>query len=147
MSTGLSPIAWPARSRVLTWLTYAYGLAFFVWIGVEDSTPARVTALGGVLPLLFLAHFLTRRFGGAPLPARKGMLLLGAGGLLAGSAAPFTVAILMGVKVSLHSHAYPEYPPEAVTDIIARTPVWALAGLLLGVAAALVAHARRRSPV
>lgn len=136
-------VQWPARSRLLTLGTYAYGLAFFFWMGMEDTSLGRVTALGGVLPLIFVTHLLTRRFGGAPIRARNGLLLLGAGGLLAGAAAPLAIALLMAVKVSLHSHTYPEYPPEAVTAILARTPVWALAGLLLGGAAALAAYARR----
>ena len=136
-------IGWPARSRLLTLFTYLYGLAFFFWIGVEDTDLSRVIALGGTLPCLFLAHFLLRRFGGAPVPARKGVLLLGAGGVLAGTLAPFAIAVLMGVKVSLHSHTYPEYPPESVVDMLTRTPVWALAGALVGGALALVAYVRR----
>ncbi len=139
-----SLVEWPARNRLLTLFTYAYGLAFFIWIGLEDTTLNRVTALGGILPLLFMTHFLTRRFGGAPLPARKGLLLLSSGGLLAGTLAPLTITILMGVKVSLHSHLFPEYPPEAVAATLALTPVWSLAGLLAGSAAALLAYARRR---
>ena len=137
-------LEWPARSRLLTLLTYAYSLAFFLWIGFEDTTLGPVTALGATLPLIFLAHFLTRRFGGAPLRARKGMLLLGAGGLLAGCAAPLTISILMALKVSLHSHAFLDFPPEAAVGLMARTPVWALGGLLLGAALALVVYARRR---
>src|SRR3989338_5850901 len=136
-------VAWPAHSRVLTLLTLLFGLAFFFWLGVEDMTLRPMALLGAALPALMVAGFLLRRFGGAPLVARKGMLLLGAGGLLTGCGAPFSIAILMGIKVSLHSHNYPEYPPEAVVGVLARTPVWALAGLLLGGALALVVHARR----
>jgi hypothetical protein len=137
-------VEWPARSRVLTALTYAFGAAFFVWSGYEDTTLIPVTILGAALPLIFLAQFLTRRFGGQPLPAYKGMLLLGAGGLLAGCVTPLTIAVFMAIKVSLHSHANPDFPPQAVVNVMARTPVWALGGLLLGGALALIAYARRR---
>ena len=112
-------LEWPARSRALTALTFAFGAAFLAWIGYEDTTLIPVTLLGAALPLIFLAHFLTRRFGGAPLPVRKGMLLLGAGGLLVGCLAPLTIAVLMALKVSLHSHANPDYAPEA-----AERPHW-----------------------
>jgi hypothetical protein len=139
-------IQWPARSRLLTGLTFIFGLTFFVWIGYEDTTLLPVTMLGAVLPPIFLAHFLMRRFGGVPLPAHKGMLLLGAGGLLAGCLTPLTTAVLMAIKVSLHSHAFPDYPPEAVLSVMARTPVWALGGLLLGISLALAAYARRKPP-
>ncbi len=137
-------IEWSARSRLLLIPTYLFGLAFFLWIGAEDTTLAPVTALGAALPLLLLAHFLTRRFGGAPLRPRKGVLLLTAGGLLAGSAAPLTIGIFMALKVALHSHTHPDYPPEIVLGVMARTPIWGLAGLLLGGALALAAYARRK---
>ena len=137
-------VEWPTRSRALTALTYAFGAAFFVWIGYEDTTLTPVTILGVALPLIFLAQFLTRRFGGSPLSVHKGTLLLGAGGLLAGSVTPLTIAVLMALKVSLHSHANPDYPPEAVLNVMARTPVWALGGLLFGAALALAAYARRK---
>ena len=137
-------VEWPARSRALMALTYIFGVAFFVWIGYEDTTLTPVTILGAALPLIFLAQFLTRRFGGSPLSARKGMLLLGAGGLLAGSMTPLTIAVLMALKVSLHSHTHPDFPPEAVLNVMARTPVWALGGLLSGAALALAAYARRK---
>jgi hypothetical protein len=137
-------VAWPARSRALTVLTFAFGIAFFIWIGYEDTTLIPVTILGAALPLIFLAHFLTRRFGGAPLPTYKGMLLLSAGGLLTGCLAPLSIAILMALKVSLHSHANPDYAPEVVVGVMARTPVWALGGLLLGAALALIVYTRRR---
>ena len=136
-------IAWPTRSRALTVLTFVFGITFFLWIGYEDTTLIPVTILGAALPLIFLAHFLTRRFGGAPLPTRKGILLLSAGGLLAGCLAPLTIAVFMALKVSLHSHANPDYAPEAVVGVMARAPVWALGGLLLGTALALIAYARR----
>jgi hypothetical protein len=137
-------VEWPARSRALTAATFAFGIAFFVWIGYEDTTLIPVTILGAALPLVFLAQFLTRRFGGSPLPARKGTLLLGASGLLAGCTSPLATAVLMALKVSLHSHANPDFPPEAVLGVMARTPVWALGGLLLGAALALAAYARRK---
>jgi len=136
-------VEWPTRSRGLTLFTFAFGLAFFFWIGMEDTTLLPAMILGASLPAIVIAHFLLRRFGGVPLPARTGMLLLSAGGLLGGVAAPLVSTVLMALKVSLHSHAYPDYPPEAVVSVLARAPVWALAGLVFGAALALLAYARR----
>lgn len=130
-------VEWPTRSRALTLFTFAFGLAFFFWIGMEDTTLLPVMILGASLPAMVIAHFLLRR------PARTGMLLLSAGGLLGGVAAPLTSTVLIALKVSLHSHAYPDYPPEAVVSVLARAPVWALAGLVFGAALALLAYARR----
>jgi hypothetical protein len=136
-------LEWPSRSRGLTWLTYAFCVAFFFWIGLEDRSLVSVTLLGACLPIIFVAHFLLRRFGGTKLPVRKSGLLLCAGGLLAGGLAPLTTAVLMAIKVSLHSHPVPDYTPEAVVAVVARLPVWALAGLLAGAALALWAYSRR----
>lgn len=136
-------VEWPTRSRALTLFTFAFGLAFFFWIGLEDTTLLPPMILGASLTAIVIAHFLLRRFGGAPLPAGKGMLLLSASGLLGGVAAPLTSTVLMALKVSLHSHDYPDYPPEAVVGVIARAPIWALAGLILGAALALLAYVRR----
>lgn len=130
-------VEWPTRSHRLTLFTFAFGLAFFFWIGMEDTTLLPVMILGASLPAMVIAHFLLRR------PARTGMLLLSAGGLLGGVAAPLTSTVLIALKVSLHSHAYPDYPPEAVVSVLARAPVWALAGLVFGAALALLAYARR----
>jgi hypothetical protein len=137
-------VEWPAWSRALTLFTFAFGLAFFFWIGLEDTTLLPPMILGASLTTLVIGHFLLRRFGGAPLPARKGMLLLSAGGLLGGVVAPLVSTVLMALKVSLHSHDYPDYPPEAVLGVLARTPFWALAGLIFGMALALLAYTRRR---
>jgi hypothetical protein len=139
-------VEWPARNRALTLLTYIFCGAFFLWIGFEDRSLVLVALLGASLPAIFLAHFLLRRFGGTALPVRKSMLLLGAGGLLAGTLAPLTTAVLMAVKVSLHAHPYPDYTPEAVVAVVARLPVWSLAGLLAGIGLALFVYSRRTSP-
>ncbi len=136
-------VNWPARSRGLTLLTYFYCGTFLVWIGVEDYSLAAVTVLGAGLPALFLGHFLLRRFGGAVLSMRKSLLLLSAGGLLAGALAPLAIAILMAVKVSLHGSTTPGFEAQTVVAVVARLPVWALAGLLVGVALALFVYARR----
>lgn len=131
----------PAQSRMLTLLTYVIGLAFFVWLGSADESAWGATALGALLPALFLANFLLRRFGGQSLALRKVMLLIAASGLLAGCAAPLVAAILMAIKVSL---SVALYPPELVLGMLERTPLWALIGLAVGVGLALTVYARHR---
>jgi hypothetical protein len=131
----------PAHSRTLTVGTYIIGLAFFVWLGAADESAWGATALGALLPAIFLAHFLVRRFGGKSLALRKAMLLLSAGGLLAGCAAPLVTAMLMAIKVSLSVSLY---PPEMVLSLLERTPWWALIGLIVGTGLALTVYARRQ---
>ncbi len=131
----------PAHSRLLTVLTYVIGLAFFVWLGAADESAWGATALGALLPALFLAHFLLRRFGGQSLLLRKVMLLIAASGLLAGCVAPLVTAMLMAIKVSLNVTLY---SPELVLNMLERTPLWALSGLIVGAGLALTVYARHR---
>ena len=137
-------LEWPSRSWGLTLFTYLFCVVFFFWLGLEDRSLVVVTLLGAGLTVVFVAHGLLRRFGGAALSVRKSSLLLCAGGLLAGGLAPLATAVLMAVKVSLHSHAVPDYTPEAVLAVVARLPVWTVAGLLAGAALALWAYSRRK---
>jgi hypothetical protein len=135
-------IEWPRRSTALRLTTFVVGLAFFVWLGAADESAFGATALGAAFPLLFIARLLVRRFGGKALTMRKTALILSASGLLAGCLAPFIIAVLIALKVSLHTEPY---PPELVLAVLARTPAWALAGLSAGAGLALAVYARRRS--
>ena len=139
-------IKWPLRNRALSLLTYAVSGVFFLWLVVEDRSLVTVTLLGVSFPIIFLVHFLLERFGGAELPMRKSLLLLGAGGTLAGALAPLTTAVLMAVKVMLHGHTPPDYSPEMVAAVIARLPLWSVAGLLVGAALAVWVFVHRPPP-
>jgi hypothetical protein len=135
-------IDWPARHRLFSLSTFAAGLLFFVWIGADDESALGASLLGAALPSLFIARLLLHRFGGRTLTMRRTILLLCASGLLAGCLAPFITAVLIALKVSLFAEPY---PPELVLAVLARTPLWALAGLLAGGGLALGVYARSRS--
>jgi hypothetical protein len=49
--------------------------------------------------------------------------------------------VLMLMKLSLHTHPYPDLLPVDLTAVLGRTPVWALAGLAVGLGAGLAAMA------
>ena len=124
--------------RLLDFLTGLYGLALFFWIGKEDASLAPVIALGAGLPALALLRYWTR----PTFRARRASLTLSLVGLLAGGAAPLVTSLLMAIKVSLHSHTRPDYPPEVIFALLARLPLWAFAGFLLGLALALLTRLR-----
>jgi hypothetical protein len=75
----------------------------------------------------------------------QGQYLVRAGiaGLVGGATVPPLADILMLVKVSLHSHAVPDFTARDLGAVLGRTPVWALAGLAAGLALGLVHMARR----
>lgn len=114
-----------------------YAGAFFYWLGLEDLDARLVTALGAGLALLAGLHGLRlrRAFGFSRRPWTGVPVLCGAA--LGLAVAPLT-AILMAVKVSLHSHSSPDFEPGLVLAVLQSTPVWGLAGLLLGAAGSLL---------
>lgn len=109
-----------------------FGAAYFLWLGVEDRSALLVFALGALLSAgLYLEGWSRWVRGGR---GRSRLLRAAALGLALGaSVAPFA-AVLMLMKVSLHSHAQPDFSGEQVLGALARTPAWAAAGLLLGTA-------------
>jgi hypothetical protein len=58
-------------------------------------------------------------------------------GAALGLAAALTAATLMFFKNALHAHVFLDYPPALIGAMLARGPVWLLAGALLGLGAAL----------
>lgn len=131
--------------RLLTLAALLYLAAGFVWIGYEDQSARWVSLMGAGGALLGTVVFCRRRFGGGEYAPRQWLFGCALAGLAAGvAAAPMTI-VLMALKVSLHSHATPDFTPGEVLAIIETLPVWGMAGLLLGAATGLVGLARRRT--
>ena len=65
--------------------------------------------------------------------------------MLAGAAAGALVgpmaAVLILLKIGLHAHPVPEFSSADAAAVLARVPIWAAAGGLLGAGAALVERA------
>jgi hypothetical protein len=133
-------------------------LALFIWFGIEDTSLAFVAALGvGGAALIGgrAARDAWQALGEdradspgdlRPDPAHQRLASLGLYGLAAGALAPALSAALMVVKISLHSHATPDFSLEEVMGLLWRAPVWAGAGLLAGLGLGLWRLARRRGP-
>ena len=121
-------------SRAAWILTGLLGLA---WIGVEDRGLTAVITLAWMIALSSLLTVRARR--GSP----------GAGGMrswvLQGAAAGVLVApiaaVLILLKVGLHAHPLPDFSSNQVASLLARMPVWAAAGGILGAGAALIERA------
>ncbi len=135
----------PPLRKALTVATALFAVAFFFWVGVEDTAVGPVAALGAAATVLAFGQAVRARWGSRPLSRAEWFTLMSLGGAATGlGAAPATV-LLMAIKVSLHSHAYPDYSPQAVIGIFTRAPLWGAAGLLAGMGLSVLGLARRRT--
>jgi hypothetical protein len=119
------------------------GLAWFVWLGYEDVGLDVVLLLSGWISLAYVITLWQRWSDSAQLDQGQYLVRAGIAGLVGGATVPPLADILMLVKVSLHSHAVPDFTARDLGAVLGRTPVWALAGLAAGLALGLVHMARR----
>jgi hypothetical protein len=133
----------PTFDNRLRWLVIAYGLALLAWMGTEANAMLTVALLGCCGACLIATLQVTQQVGGRAL--RWQMWLPGAvwlGALLGAGCSLFTAA-LMFFKTAWHSHLFPDFPVEMMVAVLARAPLWALAGALGLLAGALLLVALR----
>lgn len=114
-------------------MALAGGGGVFLWTSLEDTTVLPVTLLGGGLALILLLLWVAGRFGGRTFEGRNAIMAAALLGAAWGLAAALLVALLMLVKNGLHGHLFPDYPFGMITEILARAPLWALAGIFAGI--------------
>lgn len=118
-------------------LALIYAGAALLWLQLEDNSvlPAVAFGLGGALLFVIrraAQHHLSELLPAAPAGAATGLL------------AALAAAALMILKTGMHSHAFPDYPPDQILAVLERAPLWTLAGMLAGTGLALAAKALRR---
>jgi hypothetical protein len=132
--------------------TTGWSIALLLWLLFEDSDPRSVMsfALAGCLlvALRFTPAGRARTPVQDPEPPEKPLfrLLLPylLAGLLAGLvSAPVGVAV-MAMKSGLHSHSIPDFSGAQVMATLTGTPLWAAAGILLGLGVGLLQAANER---
>jgi hypothetical protein len=112
-------------------------VVWILWLGFEDRGPVAVFVLGGLICLAVALRFASPAIRPPLDPSRRRAALAG-WGAVAGAAVPITAALLMLVKVGLHGHPEPDFQAADVAAALARTPVWVVAGGLVGLAFGLV---------
>jgi hypothetical protein len=127
-------------------LALGYGTILLLWSSLEDNSVLPVTLLGDGLALVLLSLWLTRRFSGRALPARTALFSAALAGAAWGLASSLAAALLMLVKNGLHSHLFPDYPFGLIVDLLARAPLWALAGIFAGIGLLLAWWAVKQKP-
>lgn len=128
----------PALGGRLRLAALAYGGLLLVWSSLEDNSVLPVSALGWGLAVIALTLWITRHYGGRRIAGRAALLATALAGAAAGLGATLAGTLLMLVKTGLHSHVFPDYPFGLMVDILARAPLWALAGMLAAVGLLLV---------
>ena len=119
----------------LRYIWMALGVFIFFWIGYEDRSTFLPVLLGGGIALglaLQLKHSIDR-VGVASQAATKYLLY----GLIFGGLAMPLAALSMLVKLSLHAHVPPDFSAAQIQAVLLRSPIWAIAGAMIGLAAGL----------
>jgi hypothetical protein len=115
----------------------AIGMSVFVWLGYEDRS-TRFPVLLGVLISFLLALHLGKDFLPKRAKSPKSWLYFLLTGLSAGLLAMPLAVICMLVKISLHGHVPPDFTAAQVTAVLGKTPIWAMAGALVGFSVGLI---------
>lgn len=112
--------------------------AWAVWIAYEDRSLSAVMGLSAIVCAAFAVTAIARWRGGK-LTERRRWLLESLGiGLVTGAMVAPGAAVLILMKISLHSHATPDFTSSDIAEVMSRLPVWALAGVLGGEALGLI---------
>lgn len=122
----------PDRSLALRWALIGVGIVAVVWTGPEDDRVWLASLIGVTLIGLSLAHWLTGAAAGRELVGGQIAGAWAGFGALVGGLGCTTTVLLMGFKDARHAHPFPDYPPELLAALLGRTPIWALAGALVG---------------
>lgn len=113
----------------------AIGLSLFIWIGFEDSSTVTVLLLASLLTFAIAISLVgrSRTLNKSISAPPRGLRHVLAGMLVGGAVGPSAV-LLMVIKNGLHGHYPADFSAQQVLGVALRTPVWALAGGLLGLA-------------
>lgn len=131
-------IVFPRAGRRLRWAIIGCGLVIFLWLAPEDSAVLPAVMLGAAASTLATTAWALRRWGGGQMSLRFFVALMTGLGLVAGlGTAPATAALMLFKNVQ-HGHIFPDYPLGLVGAVLGRAPLWAFAGALAGLGAALI---------
>jgi hypothetical protein len=130
----------PLYPRRLTLITVLFGIGVFMWLS-PDEQGWLVIPLGIGMATLIAIHTVFRlgtRWQDRAISVRWVRIGVVALGALIGGGSAITTALLMLFKSALHNHVFPDYPLIVVLGILQRLPLWSLAGVLIGLAVALL---------
>lgn len=122
-------MAIPVYTSRLRLIALIYGGLLLLWTSLEDNSVLPVAILGVGLALILIAFWITRRFSRRNLNNISAALI----GAAVGALGALMTALLMLIKVGLHSHLYPDYPFGLIGEMLLRLPLWGIAGAFAGI--------------
>jgi hypothetical protein len=134
-----------SRAAAVTplWLRYAailVGILFLVWLPLEDTHEGWVISLSAAFCAWWAARYLSMpNHSVYPL-----WLRYTAAGFIAGISITPLALLLMVFKNGVHGHEFPDFSPQQMAWVVEYTPVWASAGILIGLGAGIWKMARSR---
>jgi len=113
------------HSRRLRLLAILIGILLLVWLPFEDLSE-NWTLLFAIAIAGLAAYSIVRRI------HRKNWIIYPLAGTLTGLTVTLLAITLMAFKSGVHGHGFSDYTPTQVVNVIRLTPVWVVAGLLIG---------------
>jgi len=112
-------------------LAILLGVLLLIWLPFEDLSENWAVLFAIAIACLAYSYLLIRVH-------HKNRIIYPLAGFLAGLAVTPMAIALMAFKSGVHSHGFPDFTPGHVLNVIRMTPVWGIAGLLIGGGIALL---------
>jgi hypothetical protein len=120
----------PVKVPGLKLVTILMAVYAVLWISWEGAL-WRVVVMGAGITAVSLLHLLQNYGRGRVLTLRQWLGLMAGLGLLFGVGSGLLTLMFMAVKTGLHAHG-PEFSLQEIQWVSRQIPVWAMAGLLIG---------------
>lgn len=131
----------PSRTDQHVYLTVFLGVMTLVWLSTESTYMPLTAALGLAWAFAIAALFVMHNFSQRVLQGRLLWLSAIVFGVFVGVLAAVISFFLMLFKNVQHAHLTPDFPNATLLGMLARAPVWGLAGALFGGAAVFYLYA------
>lgn len=125
--------------KVLRTAGLLLGAAILLWLPFEDTGIRWVVLFAGAISALLAAGVLQKR----ALSGWPSWMSHPLTGLLAGAAVTPIAFLLMALKSGVHGHGAPDFTPQQVTSLLNSTPLFGLAGGIIGLGTGLYRRIRR----
>ncbi len=117
----------PGRQKPLRLGAVLLGIIFFIWLPFEDQGLSLIFLYALAVSTL-LGFYVYQRWQAGPARLWKAALC----GCLAGALVTPLILLILAIKAGVHGHAVPESAASELTGILWLTPLWMLAGGLVG---------------
>jgi hypothetical protein len=110
------------------------GIYLLLWLPFEDKDETRALLSAAALNTWITLRFIIR----IPEQKKRNPFRHILVGILAGLAVTPMTLFLMAFKTGIHGHESPDFTAEQIFAVVSRTPLWGVAGLVLGLGSGLL---------